>query len=1438
MTAYGPTSAPTGRYRRSGLAQRARRTVLKQLRLTAALCLCGALTLWIAPSKALAQPDNPIFVDQSPRAWELLCRARDQAPDNPGESVRLYQELLDDYSLKLVPADDSQQDRFVATRGPVLSDLSSNPPLLQRYRAMEKAEAQRMLEAGELERLAITRSLTEPGLEALLRLAQEDLESARFHSANRRLAEALAHPDLIGRRAAHAWYMVGLAAHCVADLTRTKDALSALTDLDDAGRQLHGQLQRLCQKPIASRIAEGASSVQPEATIEPGEPVGQAIWTVELTDALQQRLSAGPTGTAFSTGLAPGQVQGELLTASPTVAGSLAYINQGHTILALDRSTGREAWRHVDRPPSSVIDRDTELVMDVNYIAVSGGSLVTLTGHAYGALRSSEGHVLCLDSATGDVRWATILNRIGGIDDHEGLFPHGAPIIAEGIVYLAARKVTEQHLSSCYVVALDLEDGRLRWSQHIASAGGLRARTYRRFSLLTFDRGDLYVATPLGAVARLDGSTGRMQWLQRYRVPLNPDIPLNVPGPWTSPAPIVTADHVIAIRPDGQRVVVLERDTGRQVASHPCRPRGTWASPDYLLADDRHIFAIGDELRAFDLDNLAEPVWRLPVPDRPTAVAGGTQIGGFVIAGRHQLTHRDLVVPTDRGILLVDKATGQVRHHIAGPAAGNPLAIEGQIILAGADRLQAYMSFERASAMLRRRLSESPDDPDAALALMELSMASGDLTVTMEAAHIATEAIRSMDEAAEAAQVQATLFNLLLRFARRELERSSPQIRELHDLLGLVAATDEQRVEHLLAHADWLSTSDPPQAVERYQQIISDRHLALVWRMEDGRLQTAAAWAARRIASLVQIHGATIQAPQERNARQTLDLVLAETPGDLDALRGISEQYHCTDAAVEAAILASNAHAEQGEHRSTLAVLSALIDLVPNRDAPTASRLLGAYLSTCRQFGLNEEARLLLRQAVQSLNDPILTGVFDAARASDLLREFERSHAPQRLPHVGAQQGLGIAIAGALVPRHPRAPAASPPDRALLASDGTVRLVTSASLTGQWSNFIDSDSPQVLRFTDRDVLLWLDDDPQDPRAVMLNAADGSQRWTTPRLSDHLDDPVGDLARLRGTWDQMPNGDPFNPDEIIPSINDDLLVLIRRTGAAIAFDLREGSAPLWAQTRVLDQVYWTDLQDRTLVMAGRARSADSTAGRGELKPTLVVLDALTGRIIHRAEPRGESDVLWMCFGPLGALSYATSQGIESLDLNSGCVRWMNVQPAALNTTRAWSAGGLVFFQDAVSSLRRLASGQPLVSDPLPTPQHGQWDPLELQTLQIDRGRVAALYAQRVVMYDEQGSVTGSDYITDERNYRWLLPAEDRLLLVSRYRTEQVEMPDDTGRRTLRTYRVYALSGNGRLLGEATELQPLPRRLLDAVLIDDWLLLSTASETIAFPLPRDR
>ena len=143
----------------------------------------------------------------------------------------------------------------------------------------------------------------------------------------------------------------------------------------------------------------------------------------------------------------------------------------------------------------------------------------------------------------------------------------------------------------------------------------------------------------------------------------------------------------------------------------------------------------------------------------------------------------------------------------------------------------------------------------------------------------------------------------------------------------------------------------------------------------------------------------------------------------------------------------------------------------------------------------------------------------------------------------------------------------------------------------------------------------------------------------------------------------------------------------------------------------------------------------------------------------------------------------------------------------------------------------------VSEPFEAPVRGEWDPLELRQLMIASDRVIAHYPQRIVAYDASaGAIAGADVVSDDRDYRWLLPAQDQFVLISS-RTLQSPIPDQPGRRTQQwTYLIYVLSDNCKLLGEPAKLPTLNDRVQQAAVIDGWLLLSTQSETLSIPMSK--
>jgi hypothetical protein len=350
---------------------------------------------------------------------------------------------------------------------------------------------------------------------------------------------------------------------------------------------------------------------------------------------------------------------------------------------------------------------------------------------------------------------------------------------------------------------------------------------------------------------------------------------------------------------------------------------------------------------------------------------------------------------------------------------------------------------------------------------------------------------------------------------------------------------------------------------------------------------------------------------------------------------------------------------------------------------------------------------------------------------------------------------------------------------------------------------------------------------------MLDDETGRERWTTPPLARFLGDPVRDLIRERGVIDQMPSGEPFNPKEAIPLISNGRLFIVLRSGGVIAFDLADASEPLWVTNRTMEQVHLAKVTEFGLVLTGLHRRLDAPAGQKELVPRVLVLDPADGRVGHTIRPWGRSGIKWMCADPLGTVVYASAGAIEAIDSDSGAKLWTNTNYTVADARNGWLAGNRVYIEDREAEMRSITLADGSVTASFAVPGHGEWSSKELQDLEGAGDNVYTRYRQRIVQYDPRGVVIGADAITGNRDYAWLLPVENGLILISRFKTEQAIMPDQNGRRTQHTYRIYDLSENCKDRGEI-ELHPISQRLFDAAAIDGWLLLSTQTDTMALPM----
>lgn len=1394
--------------------------------------LAAALT---AP--CAAQLDNPVYVDDSPQAWMLFQQAEDQVEDNVGEAARLYQELLSDFGLKLIPLSPLDDSQFGSVRSRVLQALRGNADLLERYRLIQSPAAQRLVDEGLLATAAQTCSLTGPGLEAMLQLGQRQLESGAFRTALHWLDEAIEHPDLDEVRAAHAWHMIGVAAHYLGDAARFEEATARLATMAGADEQLD-HLALIARDGAGPRVVAGITPLDTSPASDLSDLIPEDIWSIELERSLMnRRYPVNPDDVTQGRDVREQRRRrGTLNTAAPTVAGEVVYVNEGHTVHALDRFTGRPVWPKPfsDLAADEPDDTNNDQTMDMNVVSVEGDSLVTITGHLLTRSRSNNGQVVCLDATTGRPRWTRDISYIDEADEFEQLFPHGRPIIAEGAVYVMARKARKQQLTAAYVIALDLQTGALRWARHISTSGSIRGIS-RPYSSLTYDRGSLFVATPLGAVARIEAHDGEIRWLKRYPVPLT-TVASAQHEPWEFDQPVTIDERVVALRPDRRRVVALDRKTGTELESHMCTTSEGWGAPTYLLANAHSIYAVGRDVVAFRAMDLTTPVWRLSQPPEQTLEGEPLFDRRPEIRGRVQLIENELVVPTLFGVLLVDDETGRVIDRLDISSPGNPVAYDSQLLVAGSDRLESFMSFGRAEAMLRERIASAPTDPDPALSLLKLGIRVRDFSLALEAAGRVTDAMERAPYGDQIAGAHDELFRRLLEIDERGIAESREQGEELFALLNSIADSPARRIEYLLAYGSWLAQHAPQQAIERgYQAILSDPKLASEWRRSDGIARPAAAWAAERQQRLIEEFGRDIYAAQDDFARLRFEQISAETEPEPGELMSLVDEFPFASVGVDAAIEAADMHARRGAYRAALEALAAAHRLNPR--GAGLDRLLGRYVELCRIVDWTDEAARSLRQVVAERPRQSLPVDGSSRAAAEWLARLAPEAQRDRRPRVGEPLGEALFIDGSLVPYFTPDVGAGP-ERILVRRDDELMLFTPGALDPLWTTPFEDAPAHILHVDEERILLWYAQAAYDesPRAVMLDAATGEVRWISADPIQQLGEPADALRRVNAPRRRLAEEEQFDPLKTFPMYNGRVLVMVQATGGALALSPVDGRTVRWTLNRTLEQVHHAVLHDGALIVAGIMRRTDALGGTVARGPRIVGHDPETGERLWQLEPVGDTTADWLRLTPFGGLAYGTEGGVELLSVHTGRRLWSSVASGSRGSKSAWTLPDRLLIDDRDRRMRTLALADGRMSPPFDLSFTADMNPLDLREVIPERDGLIARFRNRIVRFGFDGALLGADAITGMPDYRWLLPARDTYLVINAQR-RQVPVDGQRERRTEFVYELHVLSENGKALGPPFKLPPMQQRVEDARLVGPWLYVSTRSQTFAIPLTSD-
>ncbi|MCL4221470.1 MAG: PQQ-binding-like beta-propeller repeat protein [Phycisphaerales bacterium] len=1293
--------------------------------------LAGLILLLLVAGTAFGQmetPENPVYVDDSPAARDMLLRVNElMAQGSRREAVRGLQDILNEHAHRVLPSP-NDENLFVPVRRVVFDRIVGDAGLLADFREMSEPEARRLLEAGRLEDVVRTRLLTASGFEAALRLAQLHLESARFEAALRTLSELEGHPDFASRRI-EASALAGLVARYVEhegaarllerwgvpappDQWPTPAGLFiSSVDADQPGKDAN--LAGIVPRPLAS------------ATLSPvqaplGEPENETVM-------LQRQLAA--SNDVFSWTL-------------PSAAADMVYTNDGDNITAWDRFTLRPVWRVERREPVSdnlfeqrdIRRRQSRRIEDSCEVTLTPDHVIAITGLAVGGVRQGDGRVHCIDRRTGEVRWSVDVPSIDAQLAESSL--RGPAEVVEGTVIVAARKsARERRIVGVYLVGLDLADGSLRWVRLIGSAGALPFQTAARFpERMTARHGVVYRADEIGIIAAVRADDGSPLWVRRY--PSFRMYDNEVRPPWTSSGPVVHADSVVAVSPNRQQVVRIDAESG---AERGRMEADRLARPSYLLKSAQRLVGVADgRLAWMDLDEFPNGIVRF---SDPMSATGGI-VGRVAIAGER------VMAPLANSIALVDMNTGEERD-AAIDESGNALALDGQLLIVDNDELHSYMVWEVASELLAERVRGDPDNPAPAATLAELAYRAGRFDHIVSSVDAALRAI-DRNPAAHGA-TRATLFEaVLLMVDPIDSTRGAapPRISSLETLaalverLGALADRPEHMVAHRLVEARVCEAGgQSARAVESLQIILADPVLgSSFWRGGDLTIR-ADLEATRRLRELLARKGWAAYAAFEREARAQMDLLAASAgPGEFESLAG---RYPYSTLAPLFYLRAAERSDVQGRLRLLDRGLRASFEVRSvggSVDPAVTAELAGCLLAALVDAGRVGEARQLvdLLGPTYSVRTPT-RGAIEVDVAALLADSVRTTPAPRR-PVIGTT--LTAQPAPALEQGRVARPAMessrpSPPDQVLLVSSSTqilrlMALDAAGTLVERWR--VTAPFEPILLEHDADALLiaWLD--PLGLLIERLDTRDGRSLWKhRPFDTAPADEPANRAALLSGFVSPL-EGRVFS-DQVLVTTDERLVVATLRTGAIVTLDRTNGSV-VWSGQSDVGRVFDVALKSGRLVVAGASAREGNT-----WRSAVVSLDARSGRVSSRLdEPPGT--VRWVRLTEEGLMIAGLDQGLVCVDVEQSRVRWMLGEDPTVASLDAWVFGDRLFLLDQQRELWRIdiPSGR-LERPPLET--RGRLvDHVGIRTAELE-GQIIFASGSGLLTFSPQGALVGVD-----------------------------------------------------------------------------------------------
>ncbi len=1237
------------------------------------------------------QPENPVFVDDSTLATDILSGLPGLIESgNLAEAVRLLEELLDTQAERLV-ADPGEPDLYTSVRSSVHRQLLADARLLDRYRTIQTPIARSLLDAGQTEQVARSYFLTRPGFSASLSLAGHDIAQARFASARLILTELETHPDRTSPK------LAGQAMALTAQLARYLDTTPTNELLARWAHRANRPVPKIT--PIAwpkALVEPVISPLSAGGAIDMDALVSMPLRTVELRPKLALE---APERVPISRRPSRDVVDYPYLF--PVVVGDTIYTTDGLWVCAWDRFTLARRW--AVKPRGADLERKTleEIyaakiyrqrqshdVEEATILGVSGRVLIVATGIVADGNRHGDPRVHALDRQTGRVLWSVYIDELAPELDESS---SRGPALFEGdTVILTVRKTPQtKRFASAYLIGLDLADGSLRWLRLAGSAGWLAYSGRGQWSdWPMLDEGVVYRADELGVITAFKAQTGEPLWVRRAagvesRMPM-PRLP------WAVSLPVIAGDHLLVLSPDRRDLLVIDKHTGRLLAS---RNADLLGKPGYMFAMGDHLVLVGKtRLAAVPLTSPATaPVQLFAAVPEPGI------IGRVVIAGRY------LLMPTTRGLVAIDPADPSWSRTVALGTTGNLLALGNQLLVLSNDTLSSFLLWDQAARVLGDRLKTNPDDVQTAVTFAELAYRADRPREALEPIDLAIAAINqaTQDSPAMAAHRQH-LYELLIdmldaALSDPSLKRSAAALDALSHRLEQVAATPAQQAGFLLMHAQVsLASNRVDNAVADCQAILADDAKAgAPWTQNGAQSDIqlrAGIEALSRLDWILTAYGPNAYEPFDRQASERLEALQAgkvnpdtRTGSSAEHFAALATQFPRAHSTPRAWLEAARAYDAQGNRLARdRALAHGLESASQNHDLrietphETIGQLAGWSIAGLMADGRLESAWRVLTQVQNTWPDAALISDAGPMDAAELLSVLNDATAGARaLPRIGTRPlSRVVTLDGWALMRSL--------DRHSQYTAHTGQLLISADALGMWSMDKTTSTPHLLWMRDiaekpvliehaSDRVLLLEADELGGHFVLLDATTGNELWHSPSIGQTLAVAAGKAAVVGPGRFRSPVDGSVDANDLLIALDEAVIVVMNRAGRAAAFDRLTGEA-VWSIRTPTQTIHDIDAGDGVLVYIGTSAPANKDQA-GE--PIVGMIDLASGELLSQFAARG-STVRWVNIVPdLHRAIVGLDSGIVALSMPNALPDWTMHDDLLRETSGCWVFGDRLF-----------------------------------------------------------------------------------------------------------------------------------------------------------------